>query len=163
MEWLQVKVKTKRIVRCRLSRLKNLAKSPKMTIFPLLTPLAILQAVLRTSEYFLALIYTAFFFFAYLATSLDFTHSLLINSIFCLFLARYTSVYIDTVLGGVFIALQFIAVMNYACMAVFYSFLTKFYTQAITLYTSLNDLLIILNIAVLIGMTNGGRRLYSHA
>lgn len=132
-----------------------------MNVPQLLQVLAIFQAVLRSPKVFLTLIYTAFFFFAYLATNLDFTHSLLINSIFCLFLARYASKHIDTVLGGVFIAIQFIAVINYSCMALFYSFLTKFYTQAITLYNSLNDLLIILNIVVLIGMMNGGGGVYN--
>lgn len=100
--------------------------------------------------------HAAFFSFATLATSLDFTHSLLINATFCLCLAQFCSKFYDSTLAGVYIGLQFIAILNYFCMAMAFTFLTKFYTQAITLYNSLNDVLIILDFAVLIGMTNGG-------
>lgn len=127
-----------------------------MIIPSLLVILAVFQAAIRSSIFFLTLLHAAFFSFALYATYFDFTHSLLINSIFCLFLAQYCSKNYDTLLAGVYIGLQFIAVLNYFCMAVFYSFLTEFYTQAITLYNSLNDMLIILNIAVLVGMTDGG-------
>ena len=122
----------------------------------LLIILAVIQAAVRSKTFFLTLLYAAFFSFALYATDFDFTHSLLINAIFCLTLASFAAKYYDCLLSSVYVGLQFIAVLNYFCMAVAFGFLSEFYTQAINLYNALNDILIILNIAVLIGMTNGG-------
>lgn len=127
-----------------------------MIIPSLLIILAVIQAAIRSACLPLTLVYAAFFLLASVATQLDFTHSLLINAIFCLFLAQFCAKKYDTLLSGVYVGVQFIAVLNYFCMAISFSFLTQFYTQAINLYNALNDILIILNVAVLVGMTNGG-------
>lgn len=132
-----------------------------MIIPLLLIILAVFQAVIRSACLPLTLVYTAFFLLASVATQLDFTHSLLINAAFCLFLAQFCAKKYDTLLSGVYVGIQFIAVLNYFCMAIAFSFLTQFYTQAINLYNALNDILIILNIAALIGMTNGGSGLHN--
>lgn len=131
-----------------------------MTIIPLvLLCVALFQAAARSLCLPLTLLNAAFFSISIPVASLDFTHALLINSIFCLALAQFAAKRYDCMMSGFYIGLQFIAVVNYFMMLVFYSFLTEFYTQAITLYNSLNDVLIILNVAVLVGMTNGGSRL----
>lgn len=133
-----------------------------MIIPLLLIILAAFQAALRSSVLPLTLIYAAFFSFALLATKLDFTHSLLINSIFCLFLAQYCAKKYDSVLSGGYIAVQFIAVVNYLCMGVAFAFFDKFYDSAITLYNSLNDTLIVFNFALLLGMSNGASGACGH-
>lgn len=129
----------------------------------LLSVVAIFQAATRSIALPLTLVYTASFLFAYHATSLDFTHSLLVNSILCVFVARLASDWYDGLMIGVYIAVQFVAIINYSCAAVFYAFLTQFYTQAITLYNSLNDMLVFANIFLLIGMSHGGSRVRNRA
>lgn len=133
-----------------------------MIIPSLLIVLAGFQAAVRSKSFFLTLLYAAFFSLALKAVQLDFTHSLLINSIFCLTLAKFAVRYYDCPLSFVYVGLQFIAILNYFCMAVAFGFLSEFYTQAINLYNALNYILIILNVAVLAGMTNGGSRFHNY-
>lgn len=122
----------------------------------LLIILAAIQAAVRSACLPLTLVHAAFFSLSIPAASLDFSHSLLINSAFCLFLAQFCSKKYECLLSGVYVGLQFMAALTYFCMAVAFLYLTEFYTPAINLYNALNDILIILNVAVLIGMTNGG-------